>query len=121
PCPPVIMIAFPSSAPMFANGFQKAASAIASPLQSVTHDSNLPVLLPARCYCRPGLIVRCANVFGMVTQAERAMSFGAIAVDYDRLRASPPAEAIRWLLPAGAALVAHLAPGTGQRSPAAAP
>ena len=28
-----------------------------------------------------------------------ATSFGAIAEDYDRLRAAPPPPAVRWLLP----------------------
>jgi SAM-dependent methyltransferase len=49
----------------------------------------------------------------MVTQAERAMSFGAIAADYDRLRAGPPADAIRWLMPDRSSLVIDLAAGTG--------
>ena len=49
----------------------------------------------------------------MVTQAERAMSFGAIAADYDRLRPSPAADAIRWLVPDGTALAVDLAAGTG--------
>lgn len=41
------------------------------------------------------------------------MSFGAIAPDYDRLRPSPPADAVRWLLPAGCELAVDLAAGTG--------
>ena len=49
----------------------------------------------------------------MVSQAERAMSFGAIAADYDRLRPSPPADAIRWLVPEGTSLAVDLAAGTG--------
>jgi hypothetical protein len=32
---------------------------------------------------------------------ERALSFGAIAADYDRLRPSRPIAAVRWLLPVG--------------------
>jgi SAM-dependent methyltransferase len=52
-------------------------------------------------------------VLRVVTQVERAMSFGAIAVDYDRLRAGPPAEAIRWLVPEGTSLAIDLAAGTG--------
>jgi SAM-dependent methyltransferase len=41
------------------------------------------------------------------------MSFGAIATDYDRLRPSPPANAVRWLVPAGCELAVDLAAGTG--------
>lgn len=41
------------------------------------------------------------------------MSFGTIALDYDRLRASPPADAIRWLVPEGTSLAIDLAAGTG--------
>lgn len=41
------------------------------------------------------------------------MSFGTIALDYDRLRASPPAGAIRWLVPEGTSLAIDLAAGTG--------
>src|SRR5277367_4433822 len=41
------------------------------------------------------------------------MSFGAIADDYDRLRPSPPPEAIDWLLPARHDVVVDLAAGTG--------
>lgn len=49
----------------------------------------------------------------MTSGAERAMSFGAIAADYDRLRPSPPPEAVRWLLPADCAVAVDLAAGTG--------
>jgi SAM-dependent methyltransferase len=56
----------------------------------------------------------------MVTEAERAMSFGAIAADYDRLRPSPPADAVRWLVPDGASLAVDLAAGTGLLSRALA-
>ncbi|MGN6792701.1 MAG: class I SAM-dependent methyltransferase [Streptosporangiaceae bacterium] len=49
----------------------------------------------------------------MATRTERAMSFGAIAADYDRLRPSPPQEAVRWLLPAGCEVAVDLAAGTG--------
>jgi len=48
-----------------------------------------------------------------VTKAERAMSFGAIATDYNRLRPSPPQEAVRWLLPAPCDIAVDLAAGTG--------
>jgi ubiquinone/menaquinone biosynthesis C-methylase UbiE len=49
----------------------------------------------------------------VATRAERAMSFGAIATDYDRLRPSPPQEAVRWLLPASCDVAVDLAAGTG--------
>jgi SAM-dependent methyltransferase len=41
------------------------------------------------------------------------MSFGAIAEDYDRLRAGPPAAAVDWLLPAGGQVAVDLGAGTG--------
>jgi SAM-dependent methyltransferase len=41
------------------------------------------------------------------------MSFGSIAEQYNRLRPSPPAAAIDWLLPDRATLVVDLAAGTG--------
>jgi SAM-dependent methyltransferase len=41
------------------------------------------------------------------------MSFGAVARDYDRLRPSPPPEAVDWLLPAHRDVVVDLAAGTG--------
>jgi hypothetical protein len=41
------------------------------------------------------------------------MSFGAIATDYDRLRPSPPADAVRWLLPDRCDVAVDLAAGTG--------
>jgi SAM-dependent methyltransferase len=41
------------------------------------------------------------------------MSFGAVARDYDRLRPSPPPEAVDWLLPARRDVVVDLAAGTG--------
>ncbi len=47
---------------------------------------------------------------------ERARSFGAIADDYDRLRPSPPDEAVDWLLPARRAVAIDLAAGTGMLS-----
>jgi SAM-dependent methyltransferase len=48
-----------------------------------------------------------------VDDATRARSFGAVAEDYDRLRPSPPPEAVAWLLPPGARTVLDLAAGTG--------
>jgi SAM-dependent methyltransferase len=56
----------------------------------------------------------------VASQAERASSFGAIADDYDRLRPSPPDDAIRWLLPADCVTAVDLAAGTGLVSRAAA-
>lgn len=41
------------------------------------------------------------------------MSFGAIATDYDRLRPSPPDDAVRWLLPDRCDVAVDLAAGTG--------
>lgn len=41
------------------------------------------------------------------------MSFGAVASDYDRLRPSPPPEAVDWLLPASRDVIVDLAAGTG--------
>ena len=41
------------------------------------------------------------------------MSFGAIAADYDRLRAGPPEAAVDWLLPDGCQLAVDLGAGTG--------
>src|SRR5215469_1873993 len=49
----------------------------------------------------------------MTGSSERAMSFGAIAGEYDRLRPSPPPDAVRWLLPADCAVAVDLAAGTG--------
>jgi ubiquinone/menaquinone biosynthesis C-methylase UbiE len=49
----------------------------------------------------------------VVTRAERARSFGSIAADYDRLRPSPAAEAVDWLVAPGYEVVVDLAAGTG--------
>jgi SAM-dependent methyltransferase len=43
----------------------------------------------------------------------RSASFGAVAASYERFRPGPPAEAIDWLLPAGATAVVDLGAGTG--------
>ena len=45
--------------------------------------------------------------------AVRALSFGAVAEAYDRLRPTPPDEIVDWLLPANPSLVVDLAAGTG--------
>lgn len=44
---------------------------------------------------------------------QRAMSFGAVASEYNRLRPSPSPAAVDWLLPSHARLVVDLAAGTG--------
>jgi len=49
----------------------------------------------------------------MATDAERSLSFGAIAGNYDRLRPSPPAAAVQWLLPPRPQVVVDLGAGTG--------
>jgi SAM-dependent methyltransferase len=49
----------------------------------------------------------------MTGDAARAMSFGSIAADYDRLRPSPPHEAVRWLMPGCCGVAVDLAAGTG--------
>jgi SAM-dependent methyltransferase len=46
------------------------------------------------------------------TEARR-QSFGQIALDYARFRPGPPDEALRWLLPVGAADVLEIGAGTG--------
>jgi SAM-dependent methyltransferase len=45
--------------------------------------------------------------------AERAVSFGTVAADYDRWRPGPIGEVADWLLPPAAALVVDLGAGTG--------
>ena len=49
----------------------------------------------------------------MVSDAERARSFGAIADDYDRARPGPPEVAVDWLVPEHAHTVVDLGAGTG--------
>lgn len=56
----------------------------------------------------------------VASRAERALSFGAVADDYDRLRPGPPAAAVSWLLPGRAGVVVDLAAGTGLLSRALA-
>lgn len=46
-------------------------------------------------------------------KAERAASFGGVAAHYERYRPGPPAEAVDWILPAGARTVVDLGAGTG--------
>src|SRR5580704_15924855 len=43
----------------------------------------------------------------------RALSFGGIAEDYDRCRPEPPIEAVDWVLPPSARIVAEIGAGTG--------
>ncbi|MGO8887874.1 MAG: class I SAM-dependent methyltransferase [Streptosporangiaceae bacterium] len=49
----------------------------------------------------------------MATRQERARSFGAIAAEYDRLRAGPPDEAVDWLLPRHCEVAVDVGAGTG--------
>jgi SAM-dependent methyltransferase len=49
----------------------------------------------------------------VASPADRSMSFGAIATDYDRVRPSPPPVAVDWLLPSRRDVVVDLAAGTG--------
>jgi SAM-dependent methyltransferase len=49
----------------------------------------------------------------VASQEERASSFGAVAADYDRLRPSPPPEALDWLVPDGCEVAVDVAAGTG--------
>jgi SAM-dependent methyltransferase len=44
---------------------------------------------------------------------ERATAFGEVAEDYDRLRPTPPMDAVRWLVPDAARRVLDLGAGTG--------
>jgi SAM-dependent methyltransferase len=50
----------------------------------------------------------------MATSADRAMSFGAIAADYDRLRPEPAEAAVDWLVPPGDEVAVDLGAGTGK-------
>ncbi len=45
--------------------------------------------------------------------AARALSFGAVADNYDRYRPAPPGEAVDWVLPTNAVDVLDLGAGTG--------
>jgi SAM-dependent methyltransferase len=56
----------------------------------------------------------------MASRADRAMSFGAIADDYDRLRPRPPTEAVDWLLPDDCQAAVDVGAGTGLLSRALA-
>jgi SAM-dependent methyltransferase len=53
-------------------------------------------------------------------RADRALSFGAVADSYDRLRPSPAPEAVSWLLPAAPEVVVDVGAGTGLLSRAVA-
>lgn len=48
-----------------------------------------------------------------MTSPERALSFGAIADEYDRLRPTAADDALTWLVPGGCAVAIDLAAGTG--------
>jgi len=56
---------------------------------------------------------RRASVTGVTDRDERALSFGAIASDYDRLRPGPPEAAVDWLLPAQCQVAIDVGAGTG--------
>jgi SAM-dependent methyltransferase len=56
----------------------------------------------------------------MASRADRAMAFGSIAEEYDRLRPGPPDVALDWLLPARWRLAVDLGAGTGLLSRALA-
>jgi SAM-dependent methyltransferase len=47
------------------------------------------------------------------SKEERALSFGAIAEDYDRLRPTPPADALDWMVPQPCQVAVDVAAGTG--------
>jgi SAM-dependent methyltransferase len=49
----------------------------------------------------------------VASRAERSLSFGAIAEDYDRLRSGPPEAAVDWLVPAGCQVAVDVGAGTG--------
>jgi predicted RNA methylase len=49
----------------------------------------------------------------VATRQERARSFGTIAADYDRLRPTPPAAALDWIVPDNCEVALDLAAGTG--------
>lgn len=49
----------------------------------------------------------------VASRAERSVSFGAIADNYDRLRPPPPAEAVDWLVPDRLELAVDVGAGTG--------
>jgi SAM-dependent methyltransferase len=53
------------------------------------------------------------SVSSVVSRAERATSFGAIAADYDRLRSGPPDAAVDWLVPEHCQVAVDLGAGTG--------
>jgi SAM-dependent methyltransferase len=49
----------------------------------------------------------------VTSPASRALSFGGVAADYDRLRPSPAPAALDWVLPADCRFAVDLAAGTG--------
>jgi SAM-dependent methyltransferase len=49
----------------------------------------------------------------MASRADRAMAFGSIANEYDRLRPGPPEVALDWLLPAHGQVAVDVGAGTG--------
>lgn len=63
--------------------------------------------------CRSQSSSAAVSVTGVISRAERATSFGAVAEDYDRLRPGPPGAAVDWLLPTHCEVAVDLAAGTG--------
>jgi SAM-dependent methyltransferase len=49
----------------------------------------------------------------VASKEDRALSFGAIAEDYDRLRPTPPADSLDWIVPAPCGVAVDVAAGTG--------
>ena len=49
----------------------------------------------------------------MTSAESRALSFGEVAADYDRLRPAPAPDALTWLVPEGCELAVDVAAGTG--------
>lgn len=53
------------------------------------------------------------RILFVAVSEEKATSFGSVASSYDRVRPSPSAEALDWLVPAGCRVAVDLAAGTG--------
>jgi SAM-dependent methyltransferase len=49
----------------------------------------------------------------VASNADRALSFGAVAEEYDRLRPTPPPEALDWLVPEPCNVAVDVGAGTG--------
>lgn len=75
---------------------------------------------PNRSTRRPAVRSEQVSVASVASRADRSMSFGAVADEYDRLRPSPAPEAVDWLLSAHPEVVVDLGAGTGLLSRAVA-